>query len=57
MVLKGISLDQLQDRDRLRASVDRFRRDADAGGKIGAIDEFTEQALGILASSRPAPAT
>ncbi|HAA73485.1 MAG TPA: DUF1501 domain-containing protein [Planctomycetaceae bacterium] len=52
MVLKGISLDQLQDRDRLRASLDRFRRDADAGGKIGAIDEFTEQALGILASSK-----
>ena len=56
MVLKGVSLDRLQDRDRLRASLDRFRRDADAGGKMVANDEFTSQALGILASSKLADA-
>jgi hypothetical protein len=56
MVLKGVSLDRLQDRDRLRASLDRFRRDADAGGKMVATDEFTSQALGILTSSKLADA-
>jgi hypothetical protein len=56
MVLKDVSLDRLQDRDRLRASIDRFRRDVDAGGKMVALDQFTSQALGILTSSKLADA-
>lgn len=56
MVLKDVSLDRLQDRDGLRASLDRFRRSADAGGEMVALDEFTLQALGILTSSKLADA-
>ena len=56
MVLKGVSLDRLHDRNRLRASLDRFRREADTRGSMVAIDEFTSQALGILTSSKLADA-
>ena len=56
MVLKGVSLDRLQDRDRLRVSLDRFRREVDTSGNMVAIDDFTSQALGILTSSKLADA-
>ncbi|MEM7231432.1 MAG: DUF1501 domain-containing protein [Planctomycetota bacterium] len=52
MVLDGITLDRLKDRDRLRAALDRFRRDADTRGSMRGIDEFNRQALGILTSSK-----
>ena len=52
MVLKGITLDRLQDRERLRVALDRFRRDADARGAMAGMDQFTSQALGILTSSK-----
>ncbi len=53
MVLQGVSLDRLTDRGSLLASLDRFRRQADtqAASAVDA-DRFTEQALGILRSSR-----
>lgn len=51
MVLGGVSLDRLSDRNSLLASLDQYRRRIDsqlaAGGK-----EMTERALGILTSSR-----
>lgn len=56
MVLEGITLDRLQDRDRLRTTLDRFRREADTSGAMVGMDEFTQQALGILTSSRLADA-
>lgn len=52
MVLKGITLDRLRDREQLRVSLDRFRREADARGSMVAMDDFSAQALGILTSSR-----
>ena len=56
MVLKGITLDRLQDRNNLLASLDRLRRDVDTSGAMNGIDTFTQQALGILTSSRLADA-
>ncbi len=56
MVLQGITLDRLQDRDALRLSLDRFRRDLDTSGTIDGVDTFTQQALGILTSSKLAAA-
>lgn len=54
MVLQGITLDRLQDRDSLRASFDRLRRQADRSGD--GLDAFAQQAMGILTSSRLADA-
>jgi hypothetical protein len=56
MVLQGMTLDQLENRSQLRVSLDRFRRDADTTGQMGGLDSFTDQALGILTSSRLAEA-
>ena len=56
MVLQGVTHDRLGDRQALLASLDRFRRDADASGKMDGMDAFTEQAMGILTSSRLAEA-
>ena len=56
MVLQGINLDRLQDRTTLLTSFDTIRRELDTTGKMVGIDEFTQQALGILTSSRLAEA-
>jgi hypothetical protein len=56
MVLQGMTLDRLQDRQNLLGSFDRFRRDIDTSGKMAGIDEFTSQAIGILTSSKLAEA-
>lgn len=56
MVLQGITLDRLQDRDTLRASLDRFRREADSAGLMDGLDQFSQQAMGILTTSRLAEA-
>ena len=45
-----ISLDRLTDRTRLLAQFDTFRRDVDSAGMMGAMDRFTQQAVGILTS-------
>ena len=52
MVLNGITHDRLDDRKSLLTSMDRFRRHADASGKMHGMDVFTEQAMGVLTSSR-----
>ena len=52
MVLNGVTLDRLSDRRSLLTSFDRFRRDADASGMMDGIDGFTQQAFGVLTSSR-----
>ena len=56
MTLQGITHDRLADRKSLLSSVDRFRKAADASGKMDGIDAFTEQAMGILTSSKLADA-
>ncbi|MGB1781355.1 MAG: DUF1501 domain-containing protein [Limisphaerales bacterium] len=52
MILNGISLDRLADRQALLKSFDRFRRDSDASGMMEGMDAFHQQAFGILTSSR-----
>jgi hypothetical protein len=56
MILNGITLDRLHDRAALRASIDRFRREADASGQMEGLDVATRQAFGVLTSSRLAEA-
>ncbi|HVJ87059.1 MAG TPA: DUF1501 domain-containing protein [Caulifigura sp.] len=56
MVLKGITLDRLNDRKQVLASFDRFRRDVDAKGQMAGLDAFSQQAFGILTSSKLADA-
>jgi hypothetical protein len=56
MVLNGVTLDRLNDRGRLLKSIDRFRRAADQSGMMVGLDAFTEQALGLLTSSKLADA-
>ncbi len=54
--LNGIAVDRLQDRRQLLASFDQLRRDVDTSGKLAGCDAFTEQAFGVLTSSKLAEA-
>ncbi|MDP6447738.1 MAG: DUF1501 domain-containing protein [Pirellulaceae bacterium] len=56
MVLQGITLERLRDRKRLMAAFDTFRRDADASGSMDGLDVYTQQAIGILTTSKLADA-
>ncbi len=56
MVLNGISLERLNDRQGLLSSFDQFRRQTDASGMMEGMDVFTEQAFGVLTSSKLAEA-
>jgi uncharacterized protein (DUF1501 family) len=56
MVLNGITTDRLADRKKLLASMDRFRREADSSGMMRGLDAFSEQAFGLLTSSKLAEA-
>jgi hypothetical protein len=56
MVLNGVTLDRLADRRSLMRSLDTLRRDADQTGMMAGYDAFTDQALGLLTSSRVAEA-
>lgn len=56
MVLNGITLDRLHDRRSLLQSVDRLRRDVDTSTSMQGMDTFTEQAMGLLTSSKLADA-
>jgi hypothetical protein len=56
MVLRGVSADQLGERKALLRDFDAFRRDVDASGAGQAMDTFTEQAFGLLTSSKLAAA-
>ncbi len=49
-------MDRLRDRRGLLSSFDRFRRETDASGLMEGLDAFTEQAFGVLTSSRLAEA-
>ncbi|MCH7729763.1 MAG: DUF1501 domain-containing protein, partial [Planctomycetes bacterium] len=56
MKLQGVTYDRLSDRKTLLSSFDRFRRETDSSGRMNGIDVFTEQAMGILTSSKLADA-
>lgn len=52
LVLKGISLERLQNREELRAALDRFRREMDVAARAESYDASMEKALGILTDSK-----
>jgi hypothetical protein len=56
MTLRGINVDRLADRKTLLSRFDSIRRDADATGAVKGMDAFTQQAFGLLTSSRMAEA-
>ena len=47
---ESLSLDRLQTRTGLLASLDRVKRDVDASGMMSAMDQFQQQAVSILTS-------
>jgi hypothetical protein len=51
MVLNGVSLDRLHDRQALLRSIDHLRRDLDTSGQMQGMDSFNQQAIGLLTSS------
>ena len=53
---RGIHVERMEDRKALLKRFDDMRRDADATGAIKAMDAFTEQAFGLLTSSKMADA-
>ncbi len=52
MTLKGVTVEQLNDRKALLTGIDRFRRELDASGTAKGMDAFAQQALGVLTSSK-----
>ena len=52
MTLRGITLERLQERKYLLQAMDNFRRAADTRGQMDGMDAFTQQAIGILTSSK-----
>ncbi len=56
MVLNGVTLDRLRDRQAMLKAFDRFRRQADASGEMEGMDAYQQQAVGILTSSKLAQA-
>ncbi|MCA9047281.1 MAG: DUF1501 domain-containing protein [Planctomycetaceae bacterium] len=50
LVLQSITRERLDSRHHLLSSVDRFRRNCDASGKMSGMDVFTERAMNILTS-------
>ncbi len=56
MTLRGVSVNQLADRKTLLKAFDDTRREIDQTGGMTAIDSFTEQAFGLLTSSKLATA-
>ncbi len=56
MVLRGIAVNRLADRKTLLNRFDDMRRDADTTVALKGMDAFTEQAFGLLTSSRVADA-
>ncbi len=51
MVLQGITLERLGDRQQLMRALDSFRRETDTSGVMESMDVYSQQALGILTSS------
>jgi len=56
LILNGMSIEQLSDRQSLMQQLDRFKRDADASGAIEGLDAYYQQAFSILTSSQLANA-
>ena len=53
---EGLSAGRLENRVELLGQFDRLRRDLDSSGSMAALDQFTQQAVGILTSGKFAAA-
>jgi uncharacterized protein (DUF1501 family) len=56
MILRGVTPERLANRRSLLRGFDSLRRELDASGTMQGMDHFTEQAFGLLTSSRLAEA-
>ena len=56
MILNGVTVERLGDRRALLKSIDGFRRDVDTTSMMRGMDTFTDQAMGLLTSSKLADA-
>lgn len=56
MVLNGVTLERLRNRQAVLKAFDGFRRQADQTGMMEGLDAFNQQAFGILTSSKLADA-
>ncbi len=52
LALQGMTLERLKDRRALLKSMDKFRRSIDNSGVMDGLDAATQQAMGILTSSK-----
>jgi uncharacterized protein (DUF1501 family) len=52
MKVTNVKINRLQDRKNLLGQFDAFRREADASGMMSGLDSLSDQALGILTSSK-----
>ncbi|MFN0056317.1 MAG: DUF1501 domain-containing protein [Planctomycetales bacterium] len=52
MILHGVAVERLGDRQTLLGALDRFRRSIDESGLASGMDAFQQQALGLLTGSR-----
>lgn len=56
LLLNGITVDNLANRQTLMTQLDRLKREADASGAIAGLDAYYQQAFAVLTSSRLADA-
>ena len=56
IVLDGVNLGTLRDRRAMLASFDGYRREVDSTGAVSGVDEYQQQAIELLTSSRLANA-
>ena len=56
LVLNGVTLDRLGNREQLLTSLDGLKRNADASGMMEGMDAFTQAAFGVLTSNKLADA-
>lgn len=52
LTLRGVTLDELGHRMKLKSAFDELSREMDRGGVMDGMDAYTQQAVGILTSSR-----
>lgn len=56
LVLNGITLDRLSDREQLLTSLDGLKRASDSSGMMNGMDAFSQAAFGVLTSNQLADA-
>ena len=52
LALNGVTLERLEDRKKLLASFDQFRRDTDTSGLMDGVDGFHQQAFNVITSNK-----